>query len=46
MEQVCLRYILKYATRRCSNIFQLFDTEKRTLSLQAEGVGWGTKERG
>ena len=39
--EVCLRYILKHATRRGSNIFQLFDTKekKRTISWQAEGVG-------
>ena len=39
---------MKYATRRGSNIFQFFDTEdkKRTISWQAEGVGWSIKERG
>ena len=26
--EVCLRYILKYATRRRSNIFLLFETEE------------------
>ena len=43
----CPRYILKYATRRGSNLSQIFDTkEKKNLSWQAEGVAWGTKERG
>ena len=28
-EEVCLRYILKYSTRGCSNIFKLFDTEEK-----------------
>ena len=27
--EVCPRYILKYATRRGSNIFQLFDTREK-----------------
>ena len=27
--EVCPRYILKYATRRGSNIFQLFDTTEK-----------------
>ena len=44
--EVCLRYILKYSTRRGSNLFQLLDTkEKKDISCQAEGVGWGIKER-
>ena len=44
--EVCLRYILKYSTRTHSNIFQLFDTKKKNISWQAEGVGWSTKEGG
>ena len=45
-EEVSLRYILKYATRGGSNIFQLFDTaEKSTVSWPTEGVGWSVKER-
>ena len=46
--EVWPRYIFKYATRRGSNIFQLFDTKEkeRTTSWQAEGVDWSTKERG
>ena len=27
--EVCLRFILKFSTRRGSNIFQLFDNEKK-----------------
>ena len=27
--EVCLRYILKHATRRGSNMFQLFDTKEK-----------------
>ena len=46
--EVRLRDIPKHATRRGSNIFQIFDTkdEKKTILWQAEGAGWSTKERG
>ena len=43
--EVSLRYVLKHATRRGSNIFQLFDTsESRTTLWQAEDVGWRVRE--
>ena len=46
VEKVCLRYILKYSTRRGSNIsWTLTQARKRTISWQTEGVGWSTKER-
>ena len=44
--EVCLRCVLKHATRRGSSIFEIFHTRNRTISWQAEGVGWSTKERG
>ena len=44
--EVSLKYILKHAKRRGSGIFEIFDTEERTILWQAGGVGWSTKEKG
>ena len=43
--EVSVRYVLKHATGRGSNIFQLFDTtEKPITSLQARDDGWKVRE--
>ena len=34
--EVCLRYILKYSTRRGSNIFQLFDTKEKKVPFRGK----------
>ena len=38
--EVCLRYVLKYATRRGSNIFQLFDTKEKKDHFVASRRLW------
>ena len=38
--EVCLRYILRYATRGGSNIFQLFDTEEKKDHFVANKRRW------
>ena len=38
--EVCLRYILKYSTRRGSNIFQFFDTEEKKDHFVASRRRW------
>ena len=38
--EVCLRYIFKYATRRGSNIFQLFDTTEKKQHFVASRRRW------
>ena len=43
--EVSLRYVLKHATGRGSNIFQLFDTPKKAEPLwQAEDACWKVRE--
>ena len=39
-EEVCLRYILKYSTRRGSNVFQLFDTKEKKDHFVASRMRW------
>ena len=39
--EVSLRYVLKYSTRRCINVFQLFDTSEKPLA-GASGEKWCT----
>ena len=45
-DAVCLRYVMKYSTRRGSNIFLFFDTsrEKGPPCCNQKDVGWSTKE--
>ena len=38
--EVCLRYILKYATRRDIHIFQLCDTQEKKDHFVASRRGW------
>ena len=38
--EVCLRYVLKYSTRRGSYIFQLFDTSEKPNNSVASGRRW------
>ena len=44
--EVSLKYVLKHATGRGSNIFQLSDTsgKSQTISWQAENDGWKARE--
>ena len=39
-EEVCLRYILEYSTRRSSNIFQFLNTGEKEDHLVASGRSW------
>ena len=42
--EVSLRYVLKHAAGRGSNIFHLFDTKSRTTLSQTEDDGWKVRE--
>ena len=44
-EEVCLRYILKYSTRRGSNVFQLFDTKEKKDHFVASRRRWLEHQR-
>ena len=44
-EEVCLRYVLKYATRGGSNIFKFFDTSEKKDHLVASRRLVGTPRR-
>ena len=45
-QEISLRYILKYSTRGCSNIFQLVDTSERQDHFVANRkTGWRVRER-
>ena len=44
-KEVCLSYVLKYSTRRGSNIFQLFNTSEKKDHLVANRRRWLEQQR-